>query len=115
VVKALSERAEPWSTEERPDRQRLFGGWLCEYHHEVSIRIFAGSGVGRCFGCCPGKKVSMMRMRRLPQYGQGCSGALGSSGFVVAALMASIGMSRTASKARIRAMLLARVGLVSRP
>jgi hypothetical protein len=59
------------------------------------MRIFAGTGVGRCFGCCPGKKVSMMRMR-LPQQGQGCSGALGSSdssGFVVAALMASIGMS----------------------
>jgi hypothetical protein len=53
----------------------------------------------------------MMRMR-LPQHGQGCSGALGSSGFVVAALMASIGMSGTASSSRIRAMLLARVGLM---
>jgi hypothetical protein len=53
----------------------------------------------------------MMRMG-LPQHGQGCSGAFGSSGFVVAALMASIGMSGTASSSRIRAMLLARVGLV---
>jgi hypothetical protein len=79
----------------------------------MSIRIFAGRMVGRCLGCCPAKKISMMRMR-LPQHGQGCSGALSSSGFVVAALMASIGMSGTASKARIRAMLLARVGLVSR-
>src|SRR5215831_20979721 len=52
----------------------------------------------------------MMRMR-LPQQGQACSGAFGSSDFVWAALMASIGMSGTASSARIRAMLLARVGL----
>ena len=37
----------------------------------------------------------MMRMR-LPQQGQGWSGGCGSSGFVVAALMASIGMSGTA-------------------
>jgi hypothetical protein len=51
----------------------------------------------------------MMRMR-LPQHGQGCSGAFGSSGFVVAALMASIGRSGTASSSRIRAMLLAQVG-----
>jgi hypothetical protein len=47
--------------------------------------------------------------------GQGCSGAFGFSGFVVAALMTSSGMSDTASRARIRATLLARVGLVSRP
>jgi hypothetical protein len=31
------------------------------------------------FGCCPGKKVWMTRVR-LPQRGQGCSGAFGSSG-----------------------------------
>jgi hypothetical protein len=49
----------------------------------------------------PGNKVSMMRMR-LPQQGRGCSGACSSSGFVVAALMASIGMSGSANKARIR-------------
>jgi hypothetical protein len=60
------------------------------------MRIFAGSGVGRCLGCCPGKKVSMMRMR-LPQHGQGCSGGCNSSGFAVAALITSIGMSGTAS------------------
>jgi hypothetical protein len=56
----------------------------------------------------------MMRMR-LPQQGQGRSGGFGSWDFVWAALMASIGMSGTASSSRIRAMLLARVGLVSRP
>src|SRR5215468_21932 len=60
-------------------------------------------------GCCPGKKVSMIRMR-LPQQGQGCSGAFGSSDFVWAVLMASIAMSGTASSSRIRAMLLARAG-----
>jgi hypothetical protein len=27
------------------------------FHHDVSIRIFAGSGVGRCLGCCPGKDL----------------------------------------------------------
>src|SRR5215813_7452816 len=102
------------ASEERADRGTAFRGEAVRFHHEVSIRIFAGSGVGRCLGCCPGKKVSMMRMR-LPQHGQECSGGFSSSGFVVAASMASIGMSDTASKARIRAMLLARVGLVSRP
>jgi hypothetical protein len=39
-------------------------------HHEVSILIFGGIGVGLCFGCCPRKKVSMMRML-LPQQGHG--------------------------------------------
>jgi hypothetical protein len=48
-------------------------------HHEVSILIFGGIGVGLCFGCCPRKKVSMMRML-LPQQGHGCSGTFGSSG-----------------------------------
>jgi hypothetical protein len=47
-------------------------------HHEVSILIAGGTGVGRCFGCCPRKKVSMMIMRP-PQQGQGCSGCFGSS------------------------------------
>jgi hypothetical protein len=28
----------------------------------VLILIFGGIGVGLCFGCCPRKKVSMMRM-----------------------------------------------------
>jgi hypothetical protein len=55
----------------------------------------------------------MMRMRP-PQHQQGCSGAFGSSGFAVAALMASTGMSGTASSSRIRSMLLARVGPVNR-
>ena len=62
-------------------------------HHEVSILTF---GEGRCFGCCPRKKVSMMRMRS-PQQGQGCPGAFGSSGLALTALTASIGMSGTAS------------------
>jgi hypothetical protein len=26
-------------------------------HHEVSILIADGTGVGRCFGCCPRRKV----------------------------------------------------------
>jgi hypothetical protein len=37
-------------------------------HHEVSILIFGGTGVGLCFGCCPRKKASIMRML-LPQQG----------------------------------------------
>src|SRR5258706_1284142 len=77
-------------------------------HHEVSILIAGGTGVGRCFGCCPRKKVSMMIMR-LPQQGQGCCGCLGSSGVALAALMASIAMSGTASNSRARAIFLARV------
>jgi hypothetical protein len=40
-----------------------------------------------------------------PQQGQGCSGAFGSSGLALAALMASIGMRGTASSSRIRAIL----------
>src|SRR5713226_6704245 len=83
-------------------------------HHEVSILIAGGTGVGRCFGCCPRKKVSMMIMRP-PQQGQGCCGCFGSSGVALAALMASIGMSGTASNSRARAIFLARVWLVSRP
>jgi hypothetical protein len=31
--------------------------------HEVSILIAGGTGVGRCFGWHPPKKVSMMIMR----------------------------------------------------
>jgi hypothetical protein len=83
-------------------------------HHEVSILIACGTGEGRCFGCCPRKKVSMMIMRP-PQQGQGCSGSFGSSGGALPALMASIGMSGTASNSRARAIFLARVWLVSRP
>src|SRR5215831_4847031 len=82
--------------------------------HDVSILMFGGGGVGRFCGCWPRKKVSMMSMR-LPQQGQGCSGAFGSSGLALAALMASIGMSGTARSARIRAIFLARVWLVSSP
>ena len=37
-------------------------------HHEVSILIAAGTGVGRCFGSEPLAKVSMMNMRP-PQRG----------------------------------------------
>ena len=37
-------------------------------HHEVSILIAAGAGVGRCFGSQPRAKVSMMIMRP-PQQG----------------------------------------------
>jgi hypothetical protein len=50
--------------------------------HEVSILIAGGTGVGRCFGWHPRKKVSMMIMQ-LPQQAHGCSGALGSSGGAV--------------------------------
>jgi len=44
----------------------------------------------------------MMRIRP-QQHGQECSGVFSSSGVAVAALMASIGKSGTASKARMRA------------
>src|SRR5215467_5572127 len=56
----------------------------------------------------------MMRIG-LPQQGQGCSGAFGASGLALAALMASTGMSGTASNSRARAIFLARVWLVSSP
>ena len=69
-------------------------------HHEVSILTFGKTGELQCFGCCPRKKVSMMRMRP-PQQGQGCSGAFGSSGLALTALMASIGMSGAASRSRM--------------
>jgi len=46
---------------------------------------------------------------RPPQHGKERSGVFGSSGLGLAALMASIGMSGTESKVRMRAMLLARV------
>src|ERR1700730_14162830 len=83
-------------------------------HHEVSILISGGIGVGLCFGCCPRRKVSMMRML-LPQQGHGYSGAFGSWGWALveilalAALMSSSGMSGTASSSRIRSIFLARV------
>jgi hypothetical protein len=54
----------------------------------VSILIARRSGVGRCLGCCPGKKVSMMRML-LPQQGQGHSGAFAFPGAIVPARSAS--------------------------
>ena len=75
---------------------RAGGSGHCD--HDVSILIACVTGEGRCVGFCPRKKVSMMIMR-LPQQGQGCSGALGSSGralveaVALAALMASTGMS----------------------
>ena len=80
-------------------------------HHEVSILTF---GEGPYFGGCPRKKVSMMRMW-LPQQGQGCSGAFGSSGLALTALMASIGMNGAASSSRTRAIFSTRVWLVSQP
>jgi hypothetical protein len=95
-----------WGTNTE-DERRWACGTLC-WHHEVSRLIF-GSGVGRWFGCWPRMKVSMMRIRA-PQHGQGWSGAFGSSGLALAALMASIGMSGTASSARMRAIFLARAG-----
>ena len=55
--------------------------------HEVSILSFGEAGERRCLGCCPRKKVSMIRMRP-PQQGQGCSGAFVSSGLALTALMA---------------------------
>jgi hypothetical protein len=36
-------------------------------HHEVSILTFGETGERRYFGCCPRKKVSMMRMRPPPR------------------------------------------------
>jgi hypothetical protein len=43
--------------------------------HEVSILIFGGPGVGRFFGCCPRRKVSMMRIGP-PQQGTDVRGFL---------------------------------------
>jgi hypothetical protein len=91
----------------------LAARWLGHVDHEESM-LNAGRGGGRYVGCCPRLKVSMMIMRP-PQQGQGCCGVFGCSGLVLAALMASIGMSGTASKSRARAMLRARAALLSRP
>jgi len=41
--------------------------------HDVSILMVRGAGEGRCFGCCPRRNISMMRIG-LPQQGHGCSG-----------------------------------------
>src|SRR5712671_8234875 len=115
MVNGALERALPWPVEKRREERMAFrGGGSGRCDHDVSILIACGTGEGRCLGCCPRKKVSMMIMR-LPQQGQGCSGCFGSSGVALAALMASIGMSGTASNSRARAIFLARVWLVSRP
>jgi hypothetical protein len=55
-----------------------------------------------------------MRMQP-PQHGQGCSGAFGSSGFVVAALMASIGMSGSAEQGADTCDVVGVCRAVSRP
>src|SRR6266851_2827495 len=115
MVNGALERALPWPVEKRREERMAFrGGGSGRCDHDVSILIACGTGEGRCLGFCPRKKVSMMIMR-LPQQGQGCSGAFGSSGLALAALMASIGMRGTASSSRIRAILRARVWLVRKP
>jgi hypothetical protein len=79
-MNAALERALSWPVEKRQEERMAFrsgGSRRCD--HEVSILIACGTGEGRCLGCCPRKKVSMMIMRP-PQQGQGCSGCFGSSG-----------------------------------
>jgi len=48
----------------------------CPDAHDVSIRILAGGGDGRCRGVSPRSKISMMRMGP-PQHGQFLTGASG--------------------------------------
>ena len=80
MINAALERVLPWPVEKRRgERMGFRGGGSGRCDHDVSILIACVTGEGRCVGCCPRKKVSMMRML-LPQQGQGCSGALGSSG-----------------------------------
>src|SRR5262245_4558126 len=42
-------------------------------HHDVSILLQAGGGLGRCRGAQPASKVSMITIAP-PQQGQGCAG-----------------------------------------
>jgi hypothetical protein len=65
--------------------------WFGRWDHVVSILIATVGAVGRYRGALPQSKVLMMIMRP-PHQEQGCSGAFGSSGLVVAALMASIAL-----------------------
>ena len=83
-------------------------------HHEVSILIAAGTGVGRCFGSEPRAKVSMMNMRP-PQQGHGLGSTRGWS--IAAAVEISGGWEGggAASRLRARAMLAARRPLASSP
>src|SRR5262249_38398209 len=82
--------------------------------HDVSILIFGGIGVGRFFGCCPRKEVSIVRIGP-PHSGHGASCGCGSSGLALSALMASTGMSGAARSSRRRAIFLARVWQVRKP
>jgi hypothetical protein len=113
-------RASAGAAGREPCREPLaLRGWERECDHEVSILMVTGA-VGRWRGIWPRAKNSMMVMRP-PQQGQERPGAFGSSGWALvealgqAALMASIGMSGAASSSRIRAMFLARVGVVRKP
>src|SRR3979411_2345049 len=83
-------------------------------HHEVSILIVTGAGVGRCFGSQPRAKVSMM-IKRPPQQGHGRGGARGSSVVVASAVSGSFGREGTASNSRARAILAARLPLANSP
>jgi len=83
-------------------------------HHEVSILIAAGAGVGRCFGSQPRAKVSMMIMRP-PQQGHGRCSTRGSSSAAAPHVSGCSERDGTASNLRACAMLAARLPLASSP
>ena len=82
--------------------------------HEVSILIVGGLDVGRCLGSQPRAKVSMMIMRP-PQQGQGRGSTRGSSAAAALGVSGSFERGGTASSARARAMLAARLPLANSP
>ena len=83
-------------------------------HHEVSILIAAGAGVGRCFGSQPRAKVSMMIMRP-PQQGHGRGSTRGSSSAAAPHVSGCSERDGTASNLRACAMLAARLPLANIP
>ena len=85
-----------------------------QQHHEVSILIVGGIGVGLWAGWQPRAKVSMMSMRP-PQHGQGQGCARGSPGSASLGSSGSLTGGGMASNSRARAMSAARLPLANSP
>ena len=83
-------------------------------HHDVSILIGIGLGVGRDVGSQPRAKTSMTIMRA-PQRGQGQGSTRGSSGGAAFCSLGSTTSGAAPSSSRARAMLAARLLLANKP
>ena len=83
-------------------------------HHEVSILIAAGAGMGRCFGSQPRAKVSMINMRP-PQQGHGRGSMRASSAAGALGVSGCFAHNGTASNSRALAIFDARLPLASSP